>query len=40
MKPQAYIQPGFSDAMPHIYGTQIPADKLDQLVQYLAGSSK
>ena len=36
VKPQAYIQPGFSDAMPHIFGTQIPPDKLQQLVQYLA----
>jgi cytochrome c oxidase subunit 2 len=38
--PAAYVQPGFPDAMPHIYGTQIPADKLDQLVQYLAGGAK
>jgi cytochrome c oxidase subunit II len=40
VKPQAYIQPGFPDAMPHIFGTQIPPDKLDQLVQYLATGSK
>jgi cytochrome c oxidase subunit 2 len=38
--PAAYLQPGFPDAMPHIYGGQIPADKLDQLVQYLAGGGK
>jgi cytochrome c oxidase subunit II len=38
--PQAYIAPGFSDAMPHTFGTQIPPDKLKQLVQYLAGSAK
>jgi cytochrome c oxidase subunit 2 len=38
--PGAYVAPGFPDAMPHIYGSQIPADKLDQLVQYLAGSTK
>jgi cytochrome c oxidase subunit 2 len=36
VKPQAYLEPGFPDAMPHIFGTQIPPDKLDQLVQYLA----
>ena len=40
VKPEAYIQPGFSDVMPHIFGTQIPSDKLDQLVQYLAAGSK
>jgi cytochrome c oxidase subunit II len=38
--PGAYIQPGYSDAMPHIFGSQIPADKLGQLVQYLAGGAK
>ncbi len=36
VKPQAYIAPGFTDAMPHTFGTQIPPDKLQQLVQYLA----
>lgn len=36
VKPEAYIAPGFSDEMPHIFGTQIPPDKLQQLVQYLA----
>ncbi len=36
VKPEAYIAPGFSDEMPHIFGTQIPPDKLKQLVQYLA----
>jgi hypothetical protein len=40
VNPGAYLQPGFPDAMPHIYGGQIPADKLDQLVQYLAGGGK
>lgn len=40
LKPQAYLEPGFPDGMPHIYDSQIPADKLDQLVQYLAGGSK
>jgi cytochrome c oxidase subunit II len=36
VKPQAYIEPGYPDAMPHIFGTQIPSDKLKELVQYLA----
>jgi cytochrome c oxidase subunit 2 len=36
VNPSAYIAPGYPDAMPHIFGTQIPANKLDQLVQYLA----
>ena len=36
VKPEAYIAPGFKDEMPHIFGTQIPPDKLKQLVQYLA----
>jgi len=40
VNPAAYVQPGYQDQMPHIYGQQIPADKLDQLVQYLAGPSK
>jgi hypothetical protein len=40
VSPGAYLQPGFPDAMPHIYASQIPADKLGQLVQYLAGSAK
>ena len=29
VKPDAYIAPGFTDAMPHTFGTQIPPDKLD-----------
>jgi cytochrome c oxidase subunit 2 len=36
VSPGAYIQPGYSDQMPHIFGQQIPPDKLNQLVQYLA----
>jgi len=40
VKPQAYIAPGFPDVMPHIFGTQIPPDKLKQLVQYLAKGPK
>jgi cytochrome c oxidase subunit 2 len=34
--PGAYVAPGYHDVMPHVFGTQIPSDKLDQLVQYLA----
>ena len=34
--PAAHLQPGYSDLMPHVFGTQIPSDKLTQLVQYLA----
>ena len=34
--PAAYIQPGYSDLMPHNFAQQIPPDKLNQLVQYLA----
>jgi cytochrome c oxidase subunit 2 len=37
--PQAYLAPGYSDDMPHTFGTQIPSDKLKQLVQYLSGST-
>jgi cytochrome c oxidase subunit II len=40
VNPGAYIQPGFPDAMPHGFGNQIPADKLNQLVQYLTGGGK
>jgi cytochrome c oxidase subunit II len=40
VKPDAYIAPGFSNAMPATFGTQIPADKLNQLVQYLEQSAK
>jgi cytochrome c oxidase subunit II len=36
VKPQAYVAPGYQDVMPRIFGTQIPSDKLNQLVQYLA----
>ena len=38
--PGAYIAPGYSDAMPHIFGSQIPADQLTQLVQYLSQGAK
>ncbi|MFL5964588.1 MAG: cytochrome c oxidase subunit II [Gaiellaceae bacterium] len=40
VKPDAYIAPGYSNAMPATFGTQIPADKLNQLVQYLEQSAK
>jgi cytochrome c oxidase subunit 2 len=40
VSPGAYVQPGFPDVMPHIYASQIPPDKLGQLVQYLAGGGK
>jgi cytochrome c oxidase subunit 2 len=39
VSPAAYLAPGFPDAMPHTFGTQIPAAQLDQLVTYLAGGS-
>jgi cytochrome c oxidase subunit II len=39
VKPQAYLAPGYPDAMPHIFRTQIPPDKLKQLVQYLVKGS-
>jgi hypothetical protein len=38
--PAAYLEPGYQDVMPHIFGTQIPPDKLNQLVQYLAANAK
>jgi cytochrome c oxidase subunit 2 len=38
--PAAYLAPGYKDLMPHTFGDQIPPDKLDQLVQYLAGNAK
>jgi cytochrome c oxidase subunit 2 len=40
VKPDAYIAPGFPNAMPPTFGTQIPADKLNQLVQYLEQSAQ
>jgi cytochrome c oxidase subunit 2 len=38
--PGAYLEPGTSNQMPDIFGQQIPADKLTQLVQYLAANAK
>ena len=38
--PGAYIAPGYSDLMPHIFKQQIPADQLQQLVQYLSQGAK
>jgi cytochrome c oxidase subunit 2 len=40
VNPGAYIQPGFPNVMPTTFATQIPPDKLTQLVQYLAGGGK
>jgi len=40
VKPQAYLEPGFPDAMPHTFGNQIPPDKLRQLVQYLSRNTQ
>jgi cytochrome c oxidase subunit II len=40
VKPGAYLEPGYPDAMPPSFGAQIPPDKLDQLVQYLAGAAQ
>ena len=40
VSPSAYIQPGYSDLMPHTFGTQIPANQLTQLVQYLDQGAK
>jgi cytochrome c oxidase subunit 2 len=38
--PAAYVVPGFNDVMPHIFGSQIPANQLDQLVQYLTSGGR
>jgi cytochrome c551/c552 len=39
--PDKEIAPGFhAGVMPTTFGSQIPADKLDQLVQYLAENQK
>jgi cytochrome c oxidase subunit 2 len=40
VNPAAYIQPGYSDLMPHTFGTQIPPSQLAQLVQYLDQGAK
>jgi cytochrome c oxidase subunit 2 len=40
VKPDAYIAPGYPNAMPPTFGTSIPADKLNQLVQYLEEKAK
>jgi cytochrome c oxidase subunit 2 len=40
VKPGAYVAPGYPNAMPPNFGTQIPADKLNQLVQYLEQKAK
>ena len=38
--PGAYLEPGYPDAMPHIFKTQIPPAQLTQLVQYLSQGAK
>jgi cytochrome c oxidase subunit 2 len=38
--PGAYVAPGFPNAMPTTFKQQIPPDKLNQLVHYLAGQAK
>jgi cytochrome c oxidase subunit II len=40
VSPAAYIQPGYSDLMPHTFGTQISPADLEQLVQYLADNAQ
>jgi cytochrome c oxidase subunit II len=40
VEPAAYIEPGYQDLMPHDFGTKIPPDNLNQLVQYLEESAK
>jgi cytochrome c oxidase subunit II len=40
VKPSAYIAPGYPNAMPPTFGESIPADKLNQLVQYLEQKAK
>jgi cytochrome c oxidase subunit 2 len=40
VKPDAYIAPGYPNAMPPNFGTSIQPDKLNQLVQYLEESAK
>jgi len=39
VKPEAYLAPGYPDAMPHIYAAQIKGKQLDDLVHYLAAGS-
>ncbi|HEU5363781.1 MAG TPA: cytochrome c oxidase subunit II [Gaiellaceae bacterium] len=38
--PAAYIAPGYSDLMPHIFKSQIPPAQLTQLVKYLSQGAK
>ncbi len=40
VNPAAYLEPGYTDQMPHTFGQQIPAASLDQLVQYLVANAK
>jgi len=38
--PAAYLAPGYPDAMPHIFKSQIPPAQLKQLVTYLSQGAK
>jgi cytochrome c oxidase subunit 2 len=38
--PGAYLVPGYSDLMPHVFGTQLSAKQIQQLVQYLSQGAK
>jgi cytochrome c oxidase subunit 2 len=40
IKPDAFIEPGYQNVMPSDFGTSIPPDKLNQLVQYLESKTK
>jgi hypothetical protein len=39
VKPSAYIQPGFPNAMPGTFAA-LPKTQIDALVQFLAGGAK
>jgi len=40
VNPGVYLQPGYKNLMPPTFGQQIPADKLNRLVQYLLKNAK
>ena len=40
VNPSAYLEPGYPDAMPKIFGQQIPKAQLAQLVQYLVQGAR
>ena len=39
VKPSAYIQPGYPNAMPGTFAS-LPAEQIDALVKFLSGGSK